>query len=62
MHREPRDTICIGSQPERDPCMPMHADTVDRHLIGAQWLERMGWTNDRAMSTPGARGPTSRRG
>jgi hypothetical protein len=28
----------------------MHADTVDRHRVGAQWLERMGWTNDRAMA------------
>ena len=29
----------------------MHADTVDMHRVGAQWLERMGWTNDRAMAT-----------
>jgi hypothetical protein len=27
----------------------MHTDTVDRHRVGAQWLQRMGWTNDRAM-------------
>jgi hypothetical protein len=24
---------------------------VDRHRVGAQWLQRMGWTNDRAMAT-----------
>jgi hypothetical protein len=29
----------------------MHADHVDRHRVGAQWLQRMGWTNDRAMAT-----------
>jgi hypothetical protein len=29
----------------------MHADTVDQHRVGAQWLARMGWTNDRAMAT-----------
>jgi hypothetical protein len=28
----------------------MHAETVDLPRVGAQWLERMGWTNDRAMS------------
>ncbi|MGZ5377975.1 MAG: sulfotransferase family protein, partial [Mycobacterium sp.] len=27
----------------------MHSDEVDRHRVGAQWLQRMGWTNDRAM-------------
>lgn len=29
----------------------MHADAVDAHRVGAQWLARMGWTNDRAMAT-----------
>jgi hypothetical protein len=28
----------------------MHADNVDRQRVGAQWLQRMGWTNDRAMA------------
>jgi LPS sulfotransferase NodH len=27
----------------------MHADTVDFKQVGAEWLQRMGWTNDRAM-------------
>jgi hypothetical protein len=27
----------------------MHSDQVDRHRVGSQWLQRMGWTNDRAM-------------
>ncbi|MGH3970554.1 MAG: sulfotransferase family protein, partial [Mycobacterium sp.] len=26
------------------------ADTVDLHRVGAQWLQRMGWTNDRAIA------------
>lgn len=33
------------------PLHAMHADDVDRHRVGAEWLERMGWTNDRAMAT-----------
>ena len=28
----------------------MHADSADPHRVGAQWLQRMGWTNDRAMA------------
>ena len=28
----------------------MHSDRVDRGRVGAQWLDRMGWTNDRAMA------------
>lgn len=50
MYRDPRDTIASGASLNAT-LHAMHADTVDRHLIGAQWLERMGWTNDRAMST-----------
>ncbi len=29
-------------------CTPIE---VDRHRVGAQWLQRMGWTNDRAMAS-----------
>ena len=28
----------------------MHADDVDPTVVGAQWLERMGFTNDRALA------------
>ncbi len=34
----------------------MHADDVDEHRIGAEWIERMGWTNDRALATRAAWG------
>jgi hypothetical protein len=29
----------------------MHSDDVDTDRVGAEWLQRMGWTNDRAMAT-----------
>lgn len=28
----------------------MHSDHVDRQRVGAEWLARMSWTNDRAMA------------
>jgi hypothetical protein len=46
MHRDPNDTIAT--------LHAMHADTVDRHRVGAQWLQRMGWTNDRAIAARAA--------
>jgi hypothetical protein len=49
MHREPRTTIASGASLNAT-LHAMHADTVDPHRVGAQWLERMGWTNDRAMA------------
>ncbi|OBH47995.1 sulfotransferase [Mycobacterium mantenii] len=48
MHRDPRTTIASGAGLNAT-LHAMHADTVDAHRVGAQWLERMGWTNDRAM-------------
>jgi hypothetical protein len=48
MHRDPRTTIASGASLNAT-LHAMHADTVDVHRVGAQWLERMGWTNDRAM-------------
>ncbi|OBB19152.1 sulfotransferase [Mycolicibacterium setense] len=50
MHRAPRDTIASGASLNAT-LHAMHSDAVDRQLVGAQWLERMGWTNDRAMAT-----------
>ncbi|MBJ7338374.1 sulfotransferase [Mycolicibacterium sp.] len=50
MHRDPRETIPSGASLNAT-LHAMHADRVDRHRVGAQWLERMGWTNDRAMAT-----------
>ena len=50
MHRDPRDTIASGASLNAT-LHAMHADTVDVDRVGAQWLQRMGWTNDRAMAT-----------
>jgi Sulfotransferase family len=49
MHRDPRTTIASGAS-LNSTLHAMHADTVDLHRVGAQWLQRMGWTNDRAMA------------
>ncbi|TPG33171.1 sulfotransferase [Mycobacterium hodleri] len=50
MHRDPRETIPSGASLNAT-LHAMHADRVDRRRVGAQWLQRMGWTNDRAMAT-----------
>ncbi len=50
MHRDPRDTIASGASLNAT-LHAMHAGTVDVDRVGAQWLQRMGWTNDRAMAT-----------
>jgi hypothetical protein len=49
MHRDPRTTIASGASLNA-ALHAMHADTVDLHRVGAQWLQRMGWTTDRAMA------------
>jgi hypothetical protein len=49
MHREPRTTIASGASLNAT-LHAMHCDVVDNHRVGAQWLQRMGWTNDRAMA------------
>ncbi|HEX5144824.1 MAG TPA: sulfotransferase [Mycobacterium sp.] len=49
MHRDPRTTIASGASLNAT-LHAMHAESVDNHRVGAQWLERMGWTNDRAMA------------
>ena len=50
MHRDPRDTIASGASLNAS-LHAMHANTVDLQRVGAEWLQRMGWTNDRAMAT-----------
>jgi hypothetical protein len=50
MHRDPGDTIPSGASLNAT-LHAMHADHVDRDRVGAEWLQRMGWTNDRAMAT-----------
>lgn len=49
MHRDPRTTIASGASLNAT-LHAMHADTVDLPRVGAQWLQRMGWTNDRALA------------
>jgi hypothetical protein len=49
MHRDPRTTIASGASLNAT-LHAMHADAVDPYRVGAQWLERMGWTNDRAIA------------
>jgi hypothetical protein len=53
MHRDPRTTIASGASLNAT-LHTMHADTVDLRRVGAQWLQRMGWTNDRAMAVRAA--------
>lgn len=55
LHRDPVETIASGASLNAT-LHAMHADTVDLHRIGAEWLERMGWTNDRALATRAAWG------
>jgi hypothetical protein len=50
LHRDPLETIPSGAS-LNSTLHAMHADVVDTHRIGRQWLARMGWTNDRAMAT-----------
>jgi len=50
MHRDPRETIPSGASLNAT-LHAMHADGVDRTRVGTQWLQRMGWTNDRAMAS-----------
>lgn len=49
MHRDPRETIPSGAGLNAT-LHAMHSDQVDKTRVGAQWLQRMGWTNDRAMT------------
>ncbi|MXW60926.1 MAG: sulfotransferase [Acidimicrobiaceae bacterium] len=49
MHRDPADTIPSGAS-LNTTLWKMHADDVDPHRVGAQWIERMTWTNNRAMA------------
>jgi hypothetical protein len=50
MHRDPRETIPSGASLNAT-LHAMHSDHVVRDRVGAQWLQRMVWTNDRAMAT-----------
>ncbi len=56
LHRDPRTTIASGASLNAT-LHAMHSDTVDLHRVGTQWLERMGWSNDRAMVMRDGWGP-----
>ncbi|ULE35752.1 sulfotransferase [Mycobacterium sp. IDR2000157661] len=49
MHRDPKDAIASGASLNAT-LHAMHADHVDRHRIGTDWLDRMGWATDRAIA------------
>ncbi len=49
LHRDPRDTIASGASLNAT-LHAMHMASFDPKLVGAQWVERMGWTNDRALA------------
>jgi hypothetical protein len=50
LHRDPRATIASGAS-LNTVLHRLHSDHVDPHRIGTEWVERMGWTNDRALET-----------
>lgn len=56
LHRDPRETIPSGASLNAT-LHAMHVERVDLHRVGAQWLDRMGWTNDRALATRARWGP-----
>lgn len=49
MHRDPRDTIASGASLNAT-LHGMHMTAFDPAVVGAEWIERMGWTTDRALS------------
>jgi hypothetical protein len=58
LHRDPRETIPSGASLNAT-LHAMHADVVDPHVLGSQWIERMGWTNDRALVSRATWGPAT---
>ncbi len=52
-HRDPVDVIPSGAS-LNTTLWRTHADDVDPHVVGSQWLERMGWSCDRAVAARAA--------
>ena len=48
LHRDPQETIPSGAS-LNTVLHRMHSDDVDPGRVGRDWLERMGWTHDRAL-------------
>ena len=53
LHRDPVESIGSGAS-LNSVLHGMHSDRVDLHRVGSEWIERMGWTNDRALATRAA--------
>lgn len=53
LHRDPVASIVSGASLNAT-LHAMHSEAVDLHRVGAEWIERMGWTNDRALATRAA--------
>ena len=49
LHRDPLETIPSGAS-LNTALWRLHADRVDPAKVGRQWIERMAWTNRRALS------------
>jgi hypothetical protein len=49
-HRDPVDVIPSGAS-LNTTLWRTHGDVVDPHEVGRQWIERMGWSCDRAVAT-----------
>ncbi len=49
VHRDPVDVIPSGAS-LNTTLWRTHGDDVDPHEVGRQWIERMGWSCDRAMA------------
>ena len=62
-HRDPVDVIPSGAS-LNTTLWRTHCDDVDPHEVGRQWIERMGWSCDRALTCATTsrprRSPTSR--
>ena len=59
LHRDPLETIPSGAS-LNTALWRLHAERVDPAKVGRQWIERMAWTNRRALSVR-ARTPDERR-
>jgi hypothetical protein len=60
LHRDPLETIPSGAS-LNTALWRLHADEVDPAKVGRQWIERMAWTNRRALSVRAGMPDESRR-
>jgi hypothetical protein len=60
MHRDPAETIPSGAS-LNTALWRLHTDEVDPAKVGRQWIERMAWTNRRALAVRSGMQDESRR-